>query len=346
ARGAGVVLAADYLIVTHKDFIAAAKQLSRFHRARGLRTRIVTTELAYDLFGHGRPSPRAIRNIIREAGPAYVLLLGGATVDSNDYLGEGNTDFVPAPFVKTSGFGYEAAADGWFAPVGVAVGRLAVRSSAEATTVVEKITSWHGSHQPAGSALFVADRDEAIQECFEDMADSLIGTCVPGSLHPERLFVRSSQDPGGDFSALVGQGMDVVTFMGHAFLTGWSNPPMVTTESAGRFTNEHLFLLLSFSCFDGAFTGPWGESLSWALVSNPDGGALAAVAASSLTNPSAVELLSEQILCQLTSGEAATFGEALAKAERMLSGLSPALDDVISTFNLLGDPATPNPWAE
>ena len=121
---------------------------------------------------------------------------------------------------------------------------------------------------------------------------------------------------------------------------------MVTTESAGRFTNEHLFLLLSFSCFDGAFTGPWGESLSWAFVNNPDGGALAAVAASSLTNPSAVELLSEQILCRLTSGQASTIGEALAEAERTLLGLTPALDDAISTFNLLGDPATPNPWAE
>jgi hypothetical protein len=121
---------------------------------------------------------------------------------------------------------------------------------------------------------------------------------------------------------------------------------MVTTESASRFTNQHLFLLLSFSCFDGAFTGPWGQALSWAFVNNPDGGALAAVAASSLTDPAAVELLSEQILCHLTSGQASTLGEALAEAERILTGLNPALDDVVSTFNLLGDPATPNPWAE
>jgi hypothetical protein len=339
-------LAADYLIVTHKDFMAAARQLSAFHQARGLKTRIVTTEQAYDTFGHGRPSPQSIREVIRAAQPAYVLLLGGATVDSNDYLGKGNTDFVPAAFVKTAGFGYEAAADGWYVPAGVAIGRLAVQNSAEALAVVEKITTWHDSHQPAGSALFVADRDEKTPACFEDMSDNLIGACVPSCLHPERLFSRLSQDPAGDFQALVGQGVDLVTFAGHAFLTGWSNPFMVTSESAGRLTNEHLFLLLSFSCFDGAFTGPWGESLSWAFVNNPHGGALAAAAASSLVDPKAVESFAEQILCRLTSGQAATLGEALAEAERTLSGLTPALDDVISSFNLLGDPATPNPWAE
>ena len=121
---------------------------------------------------------------------------------------------------------------------------------------------------------------------------------------------------------------------------------MVTSESAGMLSNQHLFVLLSLSCFDGAFTGPWGEALSWALVSNPDGGALAAVAASSLTDPWAIDMISEQLLCQLTSGEASTLGEALARAEQAISGLAPAIQDAILTFNLLGDPATPNPWAQ
>ena len=339
-------LTADYLIITHEDFKAAAKQMSAFHRARGLKARIVTAGEAYDTYGHGRPSPRAIREVIRKARPAYVLLLGGATVDSNDYLGQGNVDFVPAPFVKTAGYGYEAASDGWYVAPGVAIGRLAVRTGAEALAVVDKITSWHAAGVPTGSALFVADTDEQSPECFEKMADSLIAACMPERLYPERLLVGSSQDPGSDFAAHVGQGMDVVAFMGHAFLTGWSNPPMVTSETAGMLTNQHLFVLLSLSCFDGAFTGPWGEALSWAFVNNPDGGALAAVAASSLTDPWAIDMISEQILCQLTSGEASTLGEALANAEQTLLELAPVVQDAIHTFNLLGDPATPNPWSQ
>jgi hypothetical protein len=339
-------LRAEYLIITHEDFMAAAKQLSSFHRARGLKTRIITTEAVYDTFGHGRPSPRAIREAIRKARPAYVLLLGGATVDSNDYLGQGNADFVPAPFVKTAGFGYEAAADGWYVTPGIAIGRLAVRTGAEALAIVDKITSWHAARVPAGSVLFIADWDEKNPEHFEKMTDRLIASCMPDWLLPERLLVGSSQDPGGDFMAQIGQGTDLVAFMGHAFLTGWSNPPMVTSESAGMLSNQHLFLLLSLSCFDGAFTGPWGEALSWALVNNPDGGALAAVAASSLTDPWAIDMISEQILCQLTSGEASTLGEALVRAEQALFGLSPVIQDAIHTFNLLGDPATPNPWAQ
>jgi peptidase C25-like protein/hemolysin type calcium-binding protein len=336
-------LAADYLVITHPDFSQAAGLLAAHHNARGLETLIVTTEQAYDTFNHGRPSPQAINDLINWVAPAQVLLLGGATVDSNDHLGVGNADFVPAHFVKTAGHNYEAASDRSYVPDGTAIGRLAVQTPQQALAVVAKITGWQAEHK-TGRMLFVADKDINDYSRFERSTEYLIDTCAADSSQVERLYVSSSPDPGVELQTRADKGIDLVTFKGHAFMTGWSSPPMVTTAEAAGYENDRKFLLLSFTCFDGAFTGPWGEALAWGFVRNPDGGAIAALASSSLTDPHAIGLFAEQVVCQLTSGKAATLGQALQNAGHTLSGLTPALDDSLATFNILGDPATPNPW--
>jgi hypothetical protein len=352
---------ADYLIITHPDFVAAAKRLSSYHQSQGLETLVVTTEEIYDSFNFGRPSPAAIRDLWQAAQnhwsktPSFVLLVGGATVDSNNYLGSSGQDYIPAPFWKLSDHGYEAVSDMWYvtpadgnAPQ-AAIGRLAVKSLAEADQVVDKIINW-GTATPArlNRILFTVDKDEGVadgqQSAFEHGADKLIHTCLSAEQVAEKLYVESSATPTVDLKTYIDQGVDAVNFLGHAFVSGWSSPTVFSTSHAGGLTNEHLFVMFSWSCFDGSFVGPWGESLSWAMVSNKDGGAIAAIAASTLTNPNLVNILAEHTLCLLTSGESATIGQALQQAKAELIELFPPIQDVIATFNLLGDPATPNPW--
>lgn len=352
--------AADYLVITHPDFRQAANRMADFH-GREFRTMVVTTEEVYDTFNHGRPSPKAIRNLLEVAranwntAPTHVLLVGGATVDSNGVLGGGEAEYLPAPFWVTTGYGYEAAADGWYVagPDGItptaAIGRLAVRDSQEAEQVVDKILAWEAAPpRPSGRMLFVVDRGTGAVGGeggrFETWAEALIETCLPAGVIAERLLVRNGPDPRSQLAAFANEGVDAVHFLGHAYLEGWSSPPIVTTSEAGLFGNALPFLLFSWSCFDGAFVGPWGEALAWAFVSNPGGGALAALASSTLTDPAAVEALAEQTLCLLTSGRAATVGAALREAKEILVPLGAAFRDAVLTFNLLGDPATPSPY--
>jgi len=354
-------MAADYLIVSHPSLVQAAEQLAAHHESRGLATAVVTTEQAYDAFGDGRPGPWAIRELLDTArsdwavAPAFVLLLGGSTVDSNGYLGDPRRDLVPAPFRTIAAHGYEAVSDVWYVAGddGVepwaAVGRLAAQSPAEAEAVVRKTIDWQASAPiPAGRALFVADRDQADPEGegeFAAAVDEVIATCANGAVDPERLLVADSPDPVGDLLAAAHDGVDALSFAGHAFVEGWSSPAILSTSSVDELENEHLFVALSWSCLDGSFVGPWGDSLSWALVSHPSGGASAAVASSTLIEPEAAAEVALDLTCRLASGEAATLGEALAETRRALRGFDPFLDDALATFNLLGDPATPNPWA-
>ncbi|HSA21781.1 MAG TPA: C25 family cysteine peptidase, partial [Myxococcota bacterium] len=101
--------------------------------------------------------------------------------------------------------------------------------------------------------------------------------------------------------------------------------------------------LLSFTCFDGAFVGPWAESLAWGFVRNPAGGALAATAAATLSDPSALRRLSLALACGLARERAGSLGQVFQAALASLAAGSPAERDMARAYHLLGDPATPVP---
>jgi hypothetical protein len=349
-------LQVDYLVITHPAFQAEAERLARFHSGRGLQTWVTSTDAIYDHFGNGRPSPQAIRDFFQGVSSTFVLLLGGSTVDSNGHLPGSPPDFLPAPFWVRRASNHEGAADGWYVMDGqgsqpiAAIGRLPVSTARQAEAVVDKIiAATQALEDPTNRVLFVADDYDPFgsgpTHQFELAAESLIRACVPDRLTPDRLYKAYSADPPSDLRARAEEGIDAVVYLGHAYLSGWSSyPVLVNSDQAAAYANAQPFLLFSWTCFDGAFVGPWAESLGWAFVRNPDGGASLATASSSLSDPRALRLLAEQTMCLLMSGKASTVGEALLEAKQNLGGTGAILDDLLATYNLLGDPAMPNPW--
>ena len=354
-------LSVDYLVITHPEFASAASRLAAHHADGGLRTKVVTTDQAYDQFSHGRPTPDAIRQLLGTArerwrvAPRYVALVGSAAVDASAALAGSPPDALPAPFWVTRSHGYEAAADTWYVQddQGVpqaAVGRLPVRTAAEAEAVVEKLVAAQKQlEEPAGKLLFVADSysPDGATDSFELAADALRSECALSAAEAELWLKADSASPSAELLERAREGVDLLSFHGHGFLSGWSSSPILADSAqAGAYDNERPFLLLSWTCFDGGFVGPWGESLAWSFVRNPDGGALLATASTTLADPTALSELGTQLLCRLTSGESPTVGDALLEAQRALAAdASDELRDLLQTYALLGDPATPNPWA-
>ena len=73
---------------------------------------------------------------------------------------------------------------------------------------------------------------------------------------------------------------------------------------------------------------------------------MASFASASLSDPAAVAQLSVAVTEQLSQADVHTLGEAFDVAKKTMAGiLGSGQQDTASTFNLLGDPATPNPWA-
>ena len=156
---------AEYLIVTHPDFLPAANRLADWHRQRsGMRVLVATTKQVYNEFSSGGQDVSGIRNFARyyydRAGndtaqmPKYLLLLGDASYDYKARI-DGNTNYVPVFEASESDNGLASyTADDFYAfldageniegsevfsTLDLGVGRLPAKSPAEADAVVAKI---------------------------------------------------------------------------------------------------------------------------------------------------------------------------------------------------------------
>ena len=185
--------AADYIVISHEDFLGPAATLAAHRRGQGFRTVVVPAQDIYDEFNGGAFSPVAIRDFIRYAyfnwqrpAPGYVVLLGDAYQDYKDNLKTGTRNYVPSYSFGSSQFG-EVSSDNWLAAVDgvdllpdVALGRLAAQTVAEAEVMVGKVIAYD-RQRPPGGLLLVADDDEPQ---FVQLSDAL------GALVPDRFAVR------------------------------------------------------------------------------------------------------------------------------------------------------------
>src|SRR5205085_1176608 len=172
--------AADLVIITRGDLLAAFEPLRAWREQQGYRVALVDVEDLYDEFSFGQKTPQAIRDFLAyaagnwQAAPRYVLLGGDGSYDPKNYLGAGEADVVPAKLVDTAEM--ETASDDWYGgfssegQTAVAIGRLPVQSAVEAAALVAKIIAYD-SATPSDAMLLVADRNDEFD--FERAAGQL-----------------------------------------------------------------------------------------------------------------------------------------------------------------------------
>ena len=95
---------AEYLIVSHKNFLSQANRLADLHRSTGMTVHVVTTEQIYNEFSSGMLDPTAIRMFAKmfydraasdpSALPKYLLLFGDGTYDPKNRVSN-NNNYVP-----------------------------------------------------------------------------------------------------------------------------------------------------------------------------------------------------------------------------------------------------------
>ena len=154
----------DYLVVTHPKFLSAAERLAAWRATSGgggYRTKVVTTDDIYNIYGHGAVGPKAIKSFLTHAyqswtPPAlsYVVLLGDGTydfrgIDTEIHVEPPELDgYIPTHYIRTDSFG-RTASDHWYATVSghdeftdFYIGRLSVETVHEAEAVVNKILAY------------------------------------------------------------------------------------------------------------------------------------------------------------------------------------------------------------
>ncbi|MCK5824529.1 MAG: type IX secretion system sortase PorU [Ichthyobacteriaceae bacterium] len=159
--------AVDYIIVSHGDFMASAKNLADFHRGKGLMVKVVEVDDIYNEFSAGRQDLVAIRQYVRmiykkSIGSTnelkYLLMFGDASYDFKNRL-EHNTNIVPSYHFKESIIELKSiVTDDFFTVMDlkeggnisgrsnvmdIAVGRIPVHKIEDAENVVAKIVGYN-----------------------------------------------------------------------------------------------------------------------------------------------------------------------------------------------------------
>ena len=262
---------ADYLLVYHADFKAAAQTLAAHRRARGLTVAEVDVQDIYDEFSNGRMSPVAIRNFVRQAyetwqspAPAYLMLLGDGHYDYRMHTGLSNyPNFIPPYYDCVDPWLCEVATDNDFVAISgddtfpdLASGRLPANTPDEANRMVNKIISYEAA-PPAGAwhsgLIFVSDnyRDANgmpdLAGDFEAITEATI-THIPAQYAIRRVFYdpypaddggesfryRTPEDTTTAIISEVNAGALFLNYVGHASNTTWAHEVILRARDIGR----------------------------------------------------------------------------------------------------------------
>lgn len=359
---AGGASGADYLIITHPDFLEALTPLIELRQSQGFTVATANVLGIYDAYGDGRPDPEAIRSFIAEAyatwspRPTYVLLVGDGTFDPKQYRSDSQPTWLPPYLAEVDPWAGEAPADNRYACVDgddnlpdLLIGRLPVNSPDEARAVVAKIVSYEADPLPGDwnrRHIFVADDPDEAGDFhrWADQGYAYVSTpyqalrlyCVgddPSSLCENLEEVRSALLREWDYGA------QLLTWVGHSSWHQWEHGRLFHIDDVTGLTNNRRWpMVLEMTCFTGFFDRPETPVLDEALLLHPEGGAIAVFGPAGAGISSAHgEMLESFYRGFFEEGLDRTGFLTLQARLGINTNLYPELVD---TYHLFGDPAT------
>jgi hypothetical protein len=342
---------ADYIAIVAEaeGFGDTIQPLLDFRRSQGLVVEAIPAVQIFDEFGYGRATPESLRDFLRYAkehwdpAPTFALLVGDASYDLHDYTDGKNKNLLPTYLIYSEFAGY-VASDTWFTmsdeekPVpAIALGRFPAQSTEQLKTMVEKTLAYEQSADSEWleRALLVADDEPA----FDDASDDLAGDLIDVGYQIQKLYMTENENVHDAIVSALNQGVGIINYVGHGSVEVWGDERVFQAEDAEILINgDRLPIFTTFTCLNGYFNHPDVDALAETLIWAEDGGVVAAIAPSGRSLTSQQLPLAEVFFSRLLSGEAETLGEALRMAKLAGAG-DEFLNDVIHTFNLLGDPA-------
>ncbi|MBC8032045.1 MAG: hypothetical protein H7Z16_18320 [Pyrinomonadaceae bacterium] len=337
--------AASFLIVTTNSLRASLAPLVAARQAQGMTVATVDVEDVYDEFGYGVHGPQAVKDFLARANstwagkPKYIVFAGDASYDPRNYLAPGDFDLVPTKLVDAT-FN-ETASDDWLADfdndgiADVPIGRLPLRTAAEADVVVGKIVNFTPANVPQ-SAMLVADAQGDYYYSFEQANDQ-VQAQLPAGMPVQRVNIGTDGPGAARTNVIAGfnAGKALVTYTGHGNIDVWSGAAIFRTADATALTNGNkLSFVIVMDCLNGYFQGPFLLSLSEGFLKAPGGGGVAAFASSGLTFPEGQHAMSTQLYSLIYGAQPIALGDAIKIAKGATTDI-----DVRRTWIFFGDPS-------
>lgn len=366
---------ADYIIISHSDFINGVQPLAAFRRSQGLSVMIVDIEEVYDQFNHGIFNPLAIQKFLRHTythwrapKPTYVLLVGDAHYDYKSaivqlYRSALNRDYDLHPIYVPTFHGWapasgETSMDHHFVTVSgddplpdMFIGRLPVQSSHELADMVKKIIDYEAKQQPGlwqGRLMQVADNDadNAGDDIFERNSEQLIEEYIPIGYDTRKVYLRQIESPERTNQAIlstIDEGVLVVEYSGHGGTQTWADEGIFRIADAENLRNAHPPFIITTTCLNGQFDQPlqFGQrSLSEQFLMG-SAGAIGVLSATRLTFATANAAFDKNLFTSIFTVKPSTLGAIIADAKTQFMMTAPQLwIPTAMQYTLFGDPAT------
>ena len=330
------------VIITNSAFAASPTNLVAARSGQGIASAVVNVDDVYDEYNFGIRDPQAIRSFLQDSltkwqkTPHWVLLVGSASIDPRNYLGLGAFDFVPTKLLNMSLM--KTASDDWFTDFNndgigdLGIGRIPARTSAEASLILNRIAA-RGTPTGAwaNNALFVADTPNTYD--FPGVANSL-AAMLPGSMTKQVIRYDTSPNPHGDTVAAINNGALLVDYIGHGSTEIWGEGNFSSGDASALTNGSSLPVAILMTCLNGYFHDLYTQSLATALLTAPNGGAIAVWASSTLTEPDQQAAMNRELFRLVFADPTLALGDAVLRAKKV-----PSDTDVQKSWIFFGDPS-------
>ena len=364
-----VTNAADYLMITHSDFLDAAQRLAQYRRRQlgheakdrlqNMRVAVVEVEDIYDEFSFGIPHPEAVHEFLRYAyanwqkpSPTFVCLFGDASLDPNFYeFGSNKRNFIFSlgnPVSDNRLVCFDGPED--FLP-DMLIGRLSAETPEQAQTLVDKIMAYERAEISDWNKTFIflnGGINSFEQETFRNQSESLIAQNVlnpPIAGRPVRIYKTTPDRVIGELRpeilSAIDAGAAMLTFSGHAASQNWELM-FVNADVADLRNREAQPFIASMTCHTARFANGDQNSFGEAFVRPLDKGAIAFWGTSGFGFSFQDGILLDSLYASFARDTIRYVGVATTLAKIGLwkaLGNSSININTIDQYTLLGDPA-------
>jgi len=333
---------AEFIIISHPDFIENLTPLVQTRQAEGYTVEVVNLLDIYDQYSYGVIAPAAIKDYIRDAvsnkNTHYVLLVGGDSYDYFNNLGLGNYSFIPTYYMEIDAYTTFAPVDAWFADLDddqipdIALGRMPVRTSEELDILIAK-TLAYADKDYEKTSVFAADK------YFSSYSDELIAT-MPFDWGMDKVYLDDMEidDARASLTAAMNNGVALVSYIGHSSSQSWSYYNLFTTADAATLTNANKpFVATEYGCLSAYFVDPSYTSMTHELLVGGNRGAAALIGSTTVGYAGSQSDFGNALMPELAkSGQ--TIGDAVLHAKETLYETYPFYKEIYLGYTIFGDP--------
>ncbi len=257
---------AQYLIISHPNFISGLTPLVQARTAQGLSVKVVNLYDIYDQYSYGVVDPQAIKAYIAHAAQnmdtTYVLLVGDDTYDYKDYLGLGSISFIPSIYMAVGDVVQFAPVDPKYVDVNndnipdLAIGRFAVRTPAELGNLVSKTLAYAGKTY-GKTGIFAADTG------YSGASNALLAT-LPADWTTTTAYLDSMDVTAAHAALLasINAGVALTSYAGHTDDWEWTWEGLFSIYDAPGLTNTGKpTLITQQGCWNNYYVNPTYDNL-------------------------------------------------------------------------------------